>query len=115
MWWRIILISIAYVLLAAHFLRFGQMPLAITCVLLPLLLLLKNNLMTRLIQMGLIIATLIVWAPATYQYINLRITMNEPWYLLATIMGTVITFSFFASYCINGLVNPPRDKNCLFR
>ncbi len=115
MWWRIILISLAYLLLGAHFLRFGQMPLAITCVMLPLLLLLKSNLITRIIQLGLVVATVMVWGISTYQYIDLRMTMHEPWYLLAIIMGSVISFSLFASYCINGLIHPPRDKNCLFR
>ncbi|MBQ4888245.1 hypothetical protein A9267_04290 [Shewanella sp. UCD-FRSSP16_17] len=115
MWWRIIFISLAYVLLAAHFLRFGQMPLAITCVMLPWLLLLKNNIITRVIQLGLIVATVMVWGVSTYQYIDMRITMHEPWYTLAIIMGSVIAFSLFASYCFNGLVNPPRAKNCLFR
>ncbi|MDO6612149.1 hypothetical protein Q4601_19535 [Shewanella sp. 1_MG-2023] len=115
MWWRLVFITLAYILLAAHFMRYGQINLAVLCTMLPLLALLKNNLINRILQLGLLAGTFGVWGVVTFQYIDLRISMQQDWYLLAVIMGSVIGFSLFSSYCINGLVKPPKHKNCLFR
>lgn len=115
MWWRLIFITLAYLLLAAHFVRYGQMNLAILSAVLPLLTLFKNQWLNRIIQLGLVIATFGVWGVATFQYIDLRISLNQDWHLLAVIMGSVITFSLFASYCITGLANSSKPKDCLFR
>ncbi|WP_144206687.1 hypothetical protein [Shewanella donghaensis] len=115
MWWRIALITFAYILLSAHFLRYGQTSLAITCAALPLLLTLRINIISRLIQVGLVFATVSVWGVSTFQYIDFRMSVEQPWYLLAVIMGSVILFSLFASYSINGLLKQTKRKDCLFR
>ncbi|MDO6776909.1 hypothetical protein ACFL6Z_09110 [Pseudomonadota bacterium] len=113
--WRVLLITLAYMLLGAHFLRYAQMPLAIICAVMPLLLAFKNNFLNRIIQIGLVLGTIGVWGVSTVQYIDLRIAMEQPWLRLAAIMTGVMLFSLFASYSVNGLVKQARSKQSLFR
>ena len=103
MWWRVIIITLAYLLLGAHFLRFNQTEWAIAAFVMPLLMLFRHSLATTLLKSGLLFGVVFVWAVTTYNFIDMRIALAEPWLRLAFIMGGVIIFTLFAALLTNGL------------
>ncbi|QDF66772.1 hypothetical protein FJQ87_08655 [Shewanella sp. SNU WT4] len=113
MWWRIILMTLAYILLGAHFLRYNQVILAGTYTLLPLLIFIQYPLVMRALQLCLVISTCLVWGGSTYEYVQTRILMNAPWLRLMVIMLTVTAFSLFAAYCGNGILKRRQLNNQL--
>ena len=104
MWWRILLISLAYLLIGAHFLRFGQNEACIAFALSPLLLFIKTTWATRLLQLGLIVSAVLVWGVSSFEYVQMRIIAEAPWYRLSAIMAGVIAFTLFAAWCCNGII-----------
>ena len=105
MWWRIIIISLAYLLIGAHFLRFGHQALALISACLPLVLIAKHNGLTRFLQIGLILACVLVWGVTTFEFIEMRLGVGQPWTRLAAIMAGVISFTLFAAYSCSRLIN----------
>lgn len=105
MWWRLIIITLAYLLIGAHFLRFGHQALALISACLPLVLIAKHNGLTRLLQLGLILASVLVWGITTFELIEMRLNVSQPWGRLAAIMTGVISFTLFAAYSCNRLIN----------
>ncbi|MCW3171672.1 hypothetical protein [Shewanella subflava] len=108
MWWRVLIIAIAYLLIGAHFLRFNQIELAIFAAILPSLMLIKHVVATRLLQLGLVLGCIFVWGISTVDFVQMRMAMDAPWLRLACIMSGVMAFTLFAAYCCNGLTT--RDK-----
>ncbi|MCL1129443.1 hypothetical protein [Shewanella sairae] len=113
MWWRIVLICLAYLLIGAHFLRFGQTEACIAFAISPLLLFIKTNWATRLLQLGLVASAFLVWGVSSFEYIQLRILAEAPWYRLSAIMAGVFTFTLLAAWCGNGIINL-RNKRKIF-
>ena len=103
MWWRIALLVLAYLLLGAHFLRFGDTLWAILLAATPLILFTRKVLSLRLLQAGLIIGTCLVWAPTTYQLISMRMMFDQPWTRMAVILGTVMLCNLLIAYAAEGL------------
>jgi hypothetical protein len=104
MWWRVTIITLAYLLLGAHFMRYGQMFICAAYVGAPLLLMLKHSTLTRLLQIVLAVSALFVWGLSSYDYVQMRIAMDMPWYRLSAIMSLVTLFTVLASLCCNGLI-----------
>jgi len=103
MWWRVTIISLAYLLLGAHFLRFEQHLLAILALTLPLLMFIKHPLVGTLLKTGLLISVIFVWAVSTVNFIDMRIALEQSWLRLAIIMAAVMLFTVFAAFSTNGL------------
>jgi hypothetical protein len=103
MWWRITIISLAYLLLGAHFLRFDQHILAIIAISMPLLMFIRHSFVPTLLKIGLLISVVFVWAVSTFNFIDMRLTLDQPWLRLAIIMVSVIIFTVFAAFSTNGL------------
>ncbi|QDE30776.1 MULTISPECIES: hypothetical protein [Shewanella] len=103
MWWRVTIISLAYLLLGAHFLRFDQHILAIIAVSLPLLLLIRHAFIHTLLKLGLLISVVFVWSVSTFNFIDMRMSLEQPWLRLAIIMISVMAFTVFAAFSTNGL------------
>ncbi|AZG72805.1 hypothetical protein [Shewanella livingstonensis] len=103
MWWRVTIISLAYLLLGAHFLRFDQHIMAIIAIGLPLLMFIKHSFVRTLLKLGLLISVVFVWAVTTFNFIDMRIALEQPWLRLAIIMASVIIFTVFAAFSTNGL------------
>ncbi|WP_434940558.1 hypothetical protein ACRWQN_09440 [Shewanella sp. HL-SH8] len=103
MWWRVLIISIAYWLIGAHFLRFNHIELAIIAATLPCLMFVKHAVVSRLLQLGLVLGCIFVWGVSTVDFVQMRLTMDAPWLRLASIMAGVVAFTLFAAYCCNGL------------
>ncbi|MCL1058640.1 hypothetical protein L2729_11645 [Shewanella gelidimarina] len=104
MWWRILFISVAYLLLGAHFLRFGQNEVCIASALAPVLLFIRATWMTRLLQLALIVSAFLVWGTSGFEYVQARIVAEAPWYRLSIIMSSVVAFTLFAAWCGNGII-----------
>lgn len=111
MWWRFLMIILAYLLIGAHFLRFEQNELAIAFALAPILLFIKTNWAIRLLQLGLIVSAALVWGVSAFDYIQTRIAMGTPWLRLSLIMSGVILFTCFAAACGNGIIKKRRNRS----
>ncbi len=90
MWWRIVLLSLAYLTLGAHFLRFGDMTWAALITAVPFLLFIRKRIVITLLQAGLVAGTFLVWTPTTYNLISLRMLFGQPWLRMAFILGAVM-------------------------
>lgn len=110
MWWRVSIISFAFILIAAHFLRIGQLTPTIIFAIAPLLLILKNNLVIRLLQITLVISAIFIWGISGYDYIEIRLAMGRPWIRLFIIMGSITLFTLIAALCCNGIIKNRRDS-----
>lgn len=97
---RIIPFIIASVLLAAHFFRNGNILLAIICLLLPLLLLVKKQWSWLVSQVAMYLGTL-VWLTTTITLIQQRIFLGDGWGRLAAILGGVALFTLAAGLLLN--------------
>ncbi|GIU18312.1 hypothetical protein TUM4261_38960 [Shewanella sp. c952] len=105
MWWRIIFISLAYLLLGAHFLRFGQTEACIAYAIAPILLFIRATWVTRLLQLTLVVSAFLVWGTSAFEYVQMRMLAEAPWYRLSVIMTSVVVFTLFAAWCGNGIIN----------
>ncbi|UJF21082.1 hypothetical protein L0B17_13075 [Shewanella sp. OMA3-2] len=103
MWWRVLIITLAYLLIGAHFLRFNNIELAVITTTSPLLMFIKHVFITRLLQLGLILSSIFVWGFSTAEFIDMRINLEAPWMRLVSIMAGVIVYTLFAAYLCNGL------------
>lgn len=111
MWWRFLMIICAYMLIGAHFLRFGQNEFAIGFAIAPILLFIKANWAIRILQLGLIVSAILVWGISAFDYIQTRIAMDTPWLRLSLIMSGVILFTFLAAACGNGIIKKRRNRS----
>ncbi|WP_281646993.1 hypothetical protein [Parendozoicomonas sp. Alg238-R29] len=103
MWWRIVLLSLAYLTLGAHFLRFGSHLAAIAIALAPCLLFFKRTWTVSLLQIGLVAGTFLVWLPTTYRLIYTRMHFEQDWIRMACILGAVMIFTLLISYTSGAL------------
>lgn len=110
MWWRILFISLAYLLLGAHFLRFGQNEAFIAYALAPSLLFIRAVWMTRLLQLALIVSAFLVWGISGFEYVQTRILAEAPWYRLSIIMASVVGFTLFSAWCCNGIIHRRQQR-----
>ncbi|MBV7317220.1 hypothetical protein [Shewanella sp. NIFS-20-20] len=110
MWWRILVIFLAYLLLGAHFLRYNQPLAAVGFSLAPLLIFIPNTIITRALQFGLLASTLLVWGVTTIEYIEARMAVSHPWARLAVIMTAVMIFTLMAAYSANDVIKLRRQS-----
>ncbi len=103
MWWRVIIITLAFLLLGAHFVRFSQTEWAIIACFMPLLMFIRHNIINQLLKFTLLLSVIFIWAVTTFNFIDMRMTLSEPWLRLAMIMGGVMIFTLFAAFCTDGL------------
>ncbi|MGF1716614.1 hypothetical protein [Photobacterium chitinilyticum] len=89
-------VVLSFWLLAAHFLRSGNLLWFGLLLVLPLLLVVKRSYIARSIQFGLLVAT-ITWVQITYQMLMSRMMMGDDWQRMAIIMGAVICFTLLSA------------------
>lgn len=82
-------------LLAAHFLRLGYLPLVAICLGFPFILLHKKPVSLFLSRAFIVVAT-IEWGKTTAQIIVERMATETDWTRLGVIMAIVIGFNIFA-------------------
>ncbi len=85
------------VLLAAHFLRDGQIFVVVLCLLLPPLLIPRKLALLRLLQ-GLLVIGALEWLRTLWTMVQVRQAMDEPWTRLALILGVVAAFTLATAY-----------------
>lgn len=98
MWWKVIIITLAYFLMGAHFMRYGNTIMIVVCALMPLLMFIKRPWTSKLLSSGLVLGSVLVWGVATFGFVEMRMAVEAPWLRLAVIMSAVIAFTLFAAY-----------------
>ncbi len=104
---RVIPLILASLLLAAHFLRDGNLVLTLTCGLLPLLLLIKKRWSWLAVQIF-AYAGGAVWLYTTVALVQQRMVWGMSWARLVMILGGVALFTIWAGYLLNAA--PVREK-----
>ena len=99
----VILLIIAAVGLAAHFLRNGELLLVTVCLLLPLLLFLKKRWSLIVLQLFAYLGTL-VWVQTAVQIVQERVALGRPWARMVVILGTVALLTALAGLLLNSAV-----------
>jgi hypothetical protein len=97
---RITLFAIAALLLAAHFLRFGNLPLVALCVAAPLLFLYRKRVVLLALQL-LAYGAAGVWVAVAARIVDARLQAGQPWKLAAMILGGVALFTLLAGLLMN--------------
>lgn len=92
---RLLPVFVSFLLLAAHFLRAGQMVISVVLLSLLSLLFLRKTWIPRVIQLILLLGTL-EWLRTLYSVAQLRIELDMPWMRMATILGVVALFTAFS-------------------
>jgi len=100
---RIVLFSIAALLLGAHFVRAGNMPMVGLCLLAPLLFLLKRRWSIYFLQF-LAYAGAGIWVSVAMTIVELRLKFGQPWVSAAVILGAASLFTLLAGVSLNSLV-----------
>jgi hypothetical protein len=88
--WMILLIPtvLSFLLLGAHFLHHGSIPLLVVSLLIPLTMWIRRPWIARAVQVLLLLATL-EWVVTAWGLAQDRIAMHEPWTRMAIILGAV--------------------------
>ncbi len=89
-------IVLSFWLLAAHFLRNGNVVLCIGLVVFPLLLSIQQRWAARFIQVALSVSA-VIWMQATYQMLSERLMMGDDWMRMSAIMLGVIGFTILSA------------------
>jgi len=97
---RSIPVFLSALLLAAHFLRWGNLPLVVLCLLFPFLLFVHRRWALRTVQ-ALTLAGAAIWASAAYRFVRQRMLLSESWGRLILIMGLLIMVSCVAALLLN--------------
>ena len=90
---NLIPVFVSFLLLAAHFSRNGAPLLAVLCLALPLLLLVRRRWVPRLLQLLLFVGAL-EWLRAALALAARRLDAGEPWIRMGVILATVALFTF---------------------
>lgn len=82
-------------LLAAHFLRHGSSGLALLCLVMPALLLIRHRYAALAYQVFLLFGG-IIWLVTGWELVRERLLLGAPWVRLAMIMAVVAGLNFAA-------------------
>jgi hypothetical protein len=100
MFFRIIFLVLACILLSAHFLRSGNLGLMAICFFMPFLLLIKKRWSLITLQVSLYIGTWI-WVRTAIIIIHERIMLGISWSKSVIIIGLVAFFTLLAGLLLN--------------
>jgi hypothetical protein len=101
---KLLPVIFSFLLLAAHFLRAGLIPLVPIALLLPFLLFVRKLWVSRSMQIALVLGAL-EWLRTLSALINMRQETGQTWTRLAVIIGTVAAFTGFSAliFCCKSL------------
>lgn len=99
-WFHIIMVCLSYLILAAHFLRPGNIFMAMVSLGIPFLILIHRRLILRIIQGGLVFASLI-WILSLSAYIQAYYAMGKDMTRMSLILTTVILFNILTIIVTN--------------
>jgi 4-amino-4-deoxy-L-arabinose transferase-like glycosyltransferase len=89
--------GLALLLLAAHLLHGGLLPLAVLAILLAGLLWVRRPWAARVVQVVLLLAA-VEWAVTAFGLAQMRLRHGEPYLRLVLILGAVTAFTLLAAY-----------------
>ena len=102
--WRTIIVFLAYWIMAAHFLREGNIIVVSMLFVLPFTLFFNKAVVFRILQAGLIIGVFVVWLPTIYHIAEYRFATEQPWIRMVVIMSSVVLFNLFGAWNLNSLI-----------
>lgn len=92
---RLLPVFISFILMAAHFVRAGQMPIAFVLLCLLALLALRKTWVPRVIQLTLLLGA-VEWVRTLLNVAQVRVELGMPWMRMAIILGAVALFTAFS-------------------
>jgi len=100
---RVIIYSLAALLLGAHFLRAGNMVLVLICITVPFAFFFRRRHSLVLLQVCAYGAAAI-WLYTAWQLVQVRQSLGQSWTLAAAIIGAVALHSLLAGLLLNSRV-----------
>jgi hypothetical protein len=97
---RISLYIVAALLIAAHFLRVGNMVGVALCLATPLLFLLRRR-WSLLVLQGLAYVAAAIWLATAWQIVDMRLAYGQPWLRAMLILVAVAAFSMLAGFLLH--------------
>ena len=91
-----LLILLSLAVLGAHFLRDGNMPLVVACLILIALLPVRSILIARLAQLALVLGS-IEWLWTLYRLLEVRIALGQPYMRMVVILAVVAALTLSAA------------------
>ena len=104
---RRIMIFLVYALLAAHFLRYGNIVLVVLFTVSPFLSLIKHKYAIYVVQTILVLSVLGIWFPTMMSLAQARIEMGLPWLRMVFILLGVMLLTLITAWYAKDL----KDKN----
>ena len=92
---RVLPVFISFLLMSAHFLRAGQLVIAVALLCLLLLLLIRQYWVPWVIQLILLLGA-VEWLLTLYSEVQVRIGQDRSWMRLAIILGVVALFTLLS-------------------
>ncbi len=96
---RIIPFILSFIVLAAHFLRFGNLLLTALCLLIPFLLLVKKRWILIALQ-ALTVAGALFWVKVAIDLLFFRLAVGVPWMRMVAILGAVAVFTLWSAWLL---------------
>ena len=93
---RIVPAVLSVIVLAAHFLRDGNMALVVLTLLSPMMLLIPTRLGVRLLQ-GVLLVGLVEWVRTSWLLASMRDAAGMPWTRMVIILGAVAVFTLVSA------------------
>ncbi len=100
---RVVLLAMAALLIAAHFLRADEIVPVCLCLAAPFLLLVRKRWMLRFVQAFTAVAA-VIWLATLKGIVQQRLTEGRPWTLAAVILGTVAGYTLLTGWLLNSPV-----------
>jgi len=97
---RIIIFAVAALLLAAHFLRQGNVVVTALCALTPLLFTFRKSWSLIVLQI-LAYFSAGIWIVTAFLLVQERVALERPWTAAAVILGSVAAFTVAAGLLLN--------------
>ena len=92
--------GLSFVLLAAHFLRVGNIPI-VAGMLVCILLLTKRSPWAKIVLQTVLVLGVVQWLLTLGGIAAIRLGNGEPWIRMALILGTVTVFTGYAAWHLN--------------
>ncbi len=97
---RIIPFILSAIVIAAHFLRFANLPLMALSLLIPFLLLIKKRWALLTVQ-ALTVAGGLFWIKVAIDNLWLRLAVGEPWVRMVAILLAVSAFTMWSAWLLS--------------
>lgn len=90
------IVILCFVLLAAHFFRYGWVLLAVTSLVFPFFLLIRKPWVAIIIQLALLLGA-IEWGRTLMITVQYRMDYDMPWIRMAVIIGAIVLINIYTA------------------